>query len=69
LYERLLVRPFVAIARANRNDAFDRALDAVPASLRGIAELAGATQTGTLRWYAGVAAAGVVVLIAATAFL
>jgi NADH-quinone oxidoreductase subunit L len=69
LYERLFVRPFVAIARVNRNDAFDRALDAVPASLRGVAELAGATQTGTLRWYAGVAAAGVVVLIAVTAFL
>ena len=69
LYERLFVRPFVTVARVNRNDAFDRALDAVPASLRGISELAGATQTGTLRWYAGVAAAGVVLLIAATAFL
>ena len=67
LYDRLLVRPFVTLSRANRSDVLDRAFDLIPASLRALATFFAATQNGALRWYAAVAGAGVCLLIAAVA--
>jgi NADH-quinone oxidoreductase subunit L len=64
LYEALLVRPYVWLARVDREDAVDWVY-------RGLAGLAvvlhrglSATQTGKVRWYAAGVAAGAVVLIA-----
>jgi NADH-quinone oxidoreductase subunit L len=64
LYERLLIRPFVWVARANRQDMLD-----LP--FRGVARLSfwcygvlRGSQTGRLRWYATAIAAGSVAIVA-----
>jgi NADH-quinone oxidoreductase subunit L len=64
-YDRLLVRPFARLSRAN-------AADAVDLWARGVARLADAlhaglrrTQTGSLRWYAGALLAGAALFVAA----
>jgi NADH-quinone oxidoreductase subunit L len=64
LYDTVVVRPFVALATADRDDVVDLAY-------RGLARLGLAgnlalrrSQTGSLRWYASVAAAGTVILVA-----
>ena len=68
LYDRLFVRPFVWLSRANRNDPIDRAIGVVPGALSGLSILASATQNGNLRWYAAVAGGGLCILIAVVAF-
>jgi len=69
VYDRLFVRPFVALSRMNRSDPFDRVVNVVPAVLRGLNAAAAASQNGNLRWYAAVAGAGLCALIAIVAFL
>jgi len=64
VYDRLLVRPFVALSRFCRNDPVDLLVDAVAALSRGLNSVAALTQTGSLRWYAAVAGLGLCVLIA-----
>jgi NADH-quinone oxidoreductase subunit L len=69
LYDRLLVRPFVWVARSNRSDFFDQ----IYAFIAWVARVANGTlsdtQTGRLRWYAagiafgGIVAVAIVVLI------
>jgi NADH-quinone oxidoreductase subunit L len=64
LYEALFVRPFRAVARANRHDVVDglsRGL--VVVSLRLYAAFS-ATETGNVRWYAAGLALGAVLVIA-----
>ena len=63
LYDRVLIRPFVAIAKLNKNDAVD-------AIFRGIVWLAGSlhhvvalSQTGKLRWYAANMALGLATIL------
>ncbi len=68
LYDRLFVRPFVWLAAVNRNDTIDRVFAVIPAALRGASIPALMAQNGNLRWYAGVAAAGLCALIALVAF-
>jgi len=65
LYDRLLVRPVFAFARANVRDAFDLAILGIPAALRSLNGALVRTQTGRLRWYAASIALGAVVLVAA----
>jgi NADH-quinone oxidoreductase subunit L len=64
LYEACLVRPYVWLARVDREDAVDwiyRGLAGLALALhRGLS----ATQTGRVRWYAAGVAAGALVLIA-----
>jgi NADH-quinone oxidoreductase subunit L len=67
LYDRILVRPFVGLARICRNDPIDLLVDAVAALSRGLNSVAALTQTGSLRWYAAVAGLGLCVLIAIVA--
>lgn len=68
LYEHLLVRPYVAIARLNRWDVLDRFFDGV-AQLNLSAHLAlKRTQTGQLRWYAGGIVLGSVLILAVAVF-
>jgi NADH-quinone oxidoreductase subunit L len=64
LYDRLLIRPFVWVARVNRQDVLD-----LP--FRGVARLSvwcygvlRGSQTGQLRWYATAIAAGSVAIVA-----
>jgi len=69
LYERLFIRPFVAVARAGRGDAFDLIFRAIAFVNRSFHLALSETQTGRLRWYAAgvtfgaVAAVGIVVLV------
>ncbi|MBI2783562.1 MAG: NADH-quinone oxidoreductase subunit L [Gammaproteobacteria bacterium] len=67
LYDRLLTRPFVAVATLGRNDVADRLLGVIPATLRGANALLAWTQTGNLRWYAAVAGFGTCLLLALVA--
>ncbi|WP_366919467.1 NADH-quinone oxidoreductase subunit L [Hydrocarboniphaga sp.] len=68
LYELLFTRPFVWLAKVNRNDFVDSFIGLIAASLRGSSSVLTATQTGGLRWYAAVAGAGLCALIAVVAF-
>lgn len=63
LYRQLLERPFVALARLNRNDAVDGLFNALAASARGLHGLLSATQTGQLRWYLANMAGGLALLL------
>jgi NADH-quinone oxidoreductase subunit L len=67
LYDRLFTRPFVWLAKVNRNDYVDSFIGLIAAGLRGSSSVLTATQTGGLRWYAAVAGAGLCVLIAVVA--
>ena len=64
LYDRLLVRPFVWVSRANKSDF----IDAIYAGMARLAqlfhELLSETQTGRVRWYAASIAAGSLIIIA-----
>lgn len=64
LYDRLFVRPFVWISRANKADF----IDAIYAGMARLAqlfyELLSETQTGRVRWYAASIAAGSLIIIA-----
>lgn len=51
LYELVLVKPYGALARANRGDALDLPFEGVDRSVHGMAQLFRLTQTGKLRWY------------------
>ena len=68
LYDRLFVKPFVWAAEINKNDIADKLIGLVPATLLGSNSVLTRTQTGNLRWYAAVAAAGTCLLIALVAF-
>ncbi len=64
LYDRLLVRPFAALARRNRDDVVDSFYDGVASLARILHEGLRLTQTGRLRLYAAAIAAGTVVIVA-----
>ena len=64
VYERLLVRPFLAVARADRNDAVDLVYAALVRLSRALHRVLSWTQNGKVRWYAAGMIAGVVVLLA-----
>ncbi len=63
LYDVLVVRPFVAVARANKSDVVDGVFRGVAAVARGIHRAAAATETGRLRWYAANMAAGLILVL------
>lgn len=69
VYDRVLVRPLEWLARANRNDILDSIYDGIAALAalcwRGLS----LTETGSLRWYATVIAAGTVLFVAMVMFL
>jgi NADH-quinone oxidoreductase subunit L len=58
LYERLFLRPFLAVARFNRGDAIDLVYDGLALLSLGAHRELSRTQTGRLRWYASGLAAG-----------
>ena len=63
LYDALLVRPFMAIARLNKNDVVDLVYALTVAVARGLHRLTALTQTGRLRWYAANMTLGLVLIL------
>jgi NADH-quinone oxidoreductase subunit L len=63
LYDWAVVRPFVALAQANRDDVIDLFFTAVAWLATGLHRMLSRTQTGRLRWYAASIALGAVILI------
>ncbi len=68
VYDRLLVRPYVWIARVNRRDVVDRVVDGVANVAVGLNRGLAATQTGRVRWYAAGVVFGAVLLIGLVVF-
>ncbi|MCK9620792.1 MAG: NADH-quinone oxidoreductase subunit L [Methylobacter sp.] len=64
LYDMLIVRPFKAVARLNKDDAVDGIYAAIALLSQGMYSMISATQTGCVRWYATSMALGTVVIIA-----
>ena len=63
LYERVFVKPFVWLARANRNDVVDSVYRIAVGITRGFHHVAALLQTGRLRWYAVNMALGLILVI------
>jgi NADH-quinone oxidoreductase subunit L len=64
LYRTLLVRPFKAIAKLNKNDAVDGLYTALALLSRGGYLLTSASQTGQIRWYVSLMALGTATILA-----
>ncbi len=69
LYERVLVRPIVALASAGRGDLVDLPFEAAGRAAFALHVAASATQTGRLRWYAAGLAGGSLAAVAIALFL
>jgi len=69
LYQRVLVNPFVWLARLNRNDFFDALYNSVIIISRSAHGLIAKSQTGYLGWYLLSMAAGLIVVLAAGVYL
>ena len=62
VYDRVLVKPFVAAAKLNKNDVVDLTYRITAAVARGLHYVGALTQTGRLRWYAANMAIGLVLV-------
>ena len=62
LYDRIFVKPFVALGRANKNDFVDAPYRFVVSIARGFNQAITVTQTGRLRWYAASMVLGLIVI-------
>ena len=69
LYDGLFVRPFVVLARLDRDDFVDRIYQGIARQSLALHRLLSATQTGLVRRYAMAIAGGAVIAIAMGAFL
>ena len=63
LYERLLINPFLWLARINRNDFIDSGYTGIAHLNRAVHGVLSKTQTGNIRWYAMGIAFGAVVFL------
>ncbi len=63
IYDRVIVKPFIALARINKSDVVDRIYVVTAALTRGAHHIAVLTQTGRLRWYAANMALGIVLVL------
>ncbi len=63
LYDRLVVKPFIAVARLNKNDVVDLVYALTVAVTRTLHRLTALTQTGRLRWYAANMVLGLVLVL------
>ncbi|MGH9482950.1 MAG: hypothetical protein ACRD1L_12760, partial [Terriglobales bacterium] len=64
LYDRVLVRPVIGAAQADRNDAADWPFEGAGRLSGRLWRLLTRTESGRMRWYAGWATAGAIVLLA-----
>jgi NADH-quinone oxidoreductase subunit L len=63
VYGWVFVRPFVWIARLNRNDFIDRFYDGIAKLTEILHHILSRTQTGNLRWYvAGITVGGIIII-------
>jgi NADH-quinone oxidoreductase subunit L len=69
LYDKLFVRPFVWIARTNKNDFIDLIYDGIAWLSQTTYRALSRTVTGQVRWYAMGIAAGAAAIIAIAVFL
>jgi NADH-quinone oxidoreductase subunit L len=69
LYDSCLVRPYVWLAHADREDVVDLIYRGIAALTQGFNRLLTGTQTGKVRWYATGIAIGAVIVIAITVIL
>ena len=63
VYDRVFVKPFVALARINKNDIVDLVFRITAALARGLHYIGALTQTGRLRWYAANLGLGLVLVL------
>ena len=63
LYDAVIVKPFVALSRINKNDVVDLVFTGTAALSRALHRALALTQSGRIRWYAANMAAGVVVVL------
>ena len=63
VYDRLFVRPFLWLARINKDDFVDLAFRFTAAVTRGFHHVGALTQTGRLRWYATNMAIGLILVL------
>jgi NADH-quinone oxidoreductase subunit L len=64
-----VIRPFLWIAAVNRNDGIDRVYAGIAWLNRWLHGLLHRTQTGHVRWYATIMAAGAVAIVALALFV
>jgi NADH-quinone oxidoreductase subunit L len=69
LYDAVVVRPYVWLARVNRADFLDRIYDGLAWGALAVHRALRATQSGQLRWYATGIVAGSVAVLAVVVFL
>ncbi len=69
LYDQVLVKPFMLLARVNARDVVDRFFDGVGGLNMLLSKGLRVTQNGRVRWYAAGAAAGAVLIVAAVVLL
>ncbi len=63
LYDRVIVKPFVTLARLNKRDLVDLVYALTVVVARALHRLTAITQTGRLRWYAANMALGLVLVL------
>jgi NADH-quinone oxidoreductase subunit L len=68
VYDTLLVRPFVWIARINKSDIFDLIYEGIARLNQGLHRLLSRTQNGRVRWYAAGIGLGAVIVVAMVVF-
>jgi NADH-quinone oxidoreductase subunit L len=69
LYDAVLVRPFLWIARINKDDFIDSGYDGIVTVNTALHRVLSKTQTGSIRWYAMGIAVGVVVFLGVVFFV
>ncbi len=69
MYDMLFVRPFLWIARVNRNDVVDSIYTGIAWLNQAAHDLLSSTQTGSIRWYAMGIAIGAAVFLGIVVFL
>lgn len=69
LYDVLITRPFVRIARLLKDDAFDLVYGGIAWYSELSNGVLGRTQSGNIRWYVAVIACGAILMLALVAFL
>jgi NADH-quinone oxidoreductase subunit L len=69
VYDRLVVEPYIWMARVNKDDLFDAISQGAAQLGRLSYSLLSRTQTGKVRWYAAGIAAGSVIFVALAVFL
>ncbi|SDO42753.1 NADH-quinone oxidoreductase subunit L [Pseudomonas jinjuensis] len=65
VYDKLFVKPFLAICHLLRRDPVDRSLNLVPFTARGGHNILSLTENGRLRWYAASLVGGAALLLGA----